>query len=108
MTFKSSTDQNIFTCKATAYGIEISKKLFILTLYSGFQLESASLTLSDYTGYNFETGQSIFVQGFEINGKDKSRFTVGARLLLFFINLHADYSFSANNVLTLGAGITIR
>jgi hypothetical protein len=108
MTFKSNSDQDIFTCKAIAYGVEMSKKLFILTLYSGFQLENSSLILNDYTGYNFETGQSIFVQGFEINGKDKSRFTVGARLLLFFINLHAEYSFSASNVLTLGAGITIR
>jgi len=108
LTFKSNSDQDIFTGKATAYGVAISKKLFILTLYSGFQIESSSLILNDYTSYDSETGQSIFVQGFEINGNDKSRFTVGARLLLFFINLHADYSFAANNVLTLGAGITIR
>ena len=108
LTFKSNSDQDIFTGKATAYGVEMSKKLFILTLYSGFQLESSSLTLNDYTGYDSETGQSIFIQGLEINGNNKSRFTVGARLLLFFINLHADYSFAANNVLTLGAGITIR
>jgi hypothetical protein len=108
MTFKSNNDQDILTGKATAYGMEVSKQLFILTLYSGFQLESSSLTLNDYTGYDFETGQSIFIQGFDINGNNKSRVTVGARLLLLFINLHADYSFSANDVLTLGAGITIR
>jgi hypothetical protein len=109
LTFKSSSDQDIFTGKATAYGIEVSKKLFILTLYGGFQMESSTLTLADYTySGNDPTLQGLIVNGFEIKGSDKSRFTVGARLLLLFINVHADYSFATTPVLTLGAGITIR
>jgi len=106
--FKSSSDQDIFTGTATAYGVEVSKKLFILTLFGGFQMESSTLTLADYTYAPEPTLPGVTIPGFEIKGSDKSRFTVGARLLLFFINVHADYSFATNNVLTLGAGITIR
>jgi hypothetical protein len=109
LTFKSSSDQDIFTGKATAYGVEVSKRLFILTLYGGFQMESSTLTLSDYTYAGDDpTLQGVSVSGFEVNGSNKSRFTVGARLLLLFINVHADYSFATNPVLTLGAGITLR
>jgi hypothetical protein len=108
LTFKSSSDQDIFTGTATAYGVEVSKKLFIITLYGGFQMESSTLTLADYTYAPDPTLPGVTIPGFEIKGSDKSRFTVGARLLLLFINLHADYSVATNNVLTLGAGITIR
>jgi hypothetical protein len=109
LTFKSSSDQDIFTGKATAYGVEVSKKLFILTLYGGFQMESSTLTVADYLySGNDPTLQGVNIPGFEVKGNDKSRFTVGARLLLLFINVHADYSFSTTPVLTLGAGITIR
>ena len=109
LTFKSSSDQDIFTGKATAYGVEVSKKLFILTLYGGFQMESSTLTLADYIYAGADpTLQGVTINGFEVKGSDKSRFTVGARLLLLFINVHADYSFATNSVLTLGAGITLR
>jgi hypothetical protein len=110
LTFKSSSDQDIFTGKATAYGVEVSKKFFILTLYGGFQMESSTLTVADYTysGNDPVYQQMGTIPGFEIKGSDKSRFTVGARLLLLFINVHADYSFATTSVLTLGAGITIR
>jgi hypothetical protein len=108
LTFKSSSDQDIFTGTATAYGVEVSKKLFILTLYGGFQMESSTLTLADYTYAPDPILPGVTIPGFEIKGSDKSRFTVGARLLLLFINVHADYSFATNNVLTLGAGISIR
>ena len=109
LTFKSNSDQDIFTGTATAYGVEVSKRFFILTLYGGFQLESSTLTLADYTYVGVDpTLQGVSIPGFEIKGSDKSRFTVGARVLLLFINVHADYSFATNSVLTLGVGITIR
>jgi hypothetical protein len=108
MNFKSKDDKDIFSAKGTAYGIEVSKKLFILTLYGGFQLESSTLTLSDFQGYSAELGQTVTVPGFEVNGSNKSRFTVGARLLLLIINVHAEYSIAKNPVIAVGAGITIR
>jgi hypothetical protein len=108
LNFKSTNDADIFSGKATAYGVEVSKKLFILTLYGGFQLENSTLTLNDFTGYDAATGTSIPIQGFEVKGADKSRFTVGARLLLLFINVHAEYSFATTPVLAAGVGISIR
>jgi hypothetical protein len=71
-------------------------------------MESSTLTLADYTYAPDPTQPGVLINGFEIKGSDKSRFTVGARLLLLFINVHADYSFATNPVLTLGAGITLR
>jgi hypothetical protein len=108
LTFKSNSDQDIFTGTATAYGVEVSKKFFILTLYGGFQLENSTLTVSDFTGYDAGLGQNVTIQGFEVKGADKSRFTVGASLLLLFINVHAEYSFATNPVLAAGVGISIR
>jgi hypothetical protein len=114
MTFKSKDDKDIFTAKGTAYGLEASKKLFILTLYTGFQLESSTLTLADYqyTGNDqsllLPNGQGIMIPGFEVKGSDKSRFTVGARLLLLIINVQVEYSVAKNPVLAAGVGITIR
>jgi hypothetical protein len=108
MNFKSTTDQDIFTAKGTAYGLEVSKKLFILTLYTGFQLESSTLTLADFQGYDPALGQTVTIPGFEVKGSDKSRFTVGARLLLLIINVHVEYSVAKNPVIAAGVGITIR
>jgi hypothetical protein len=108
MNFKSTTDQDIFTAKGTAYGLEVSKKLFILTLYTGFQLESSTLTLADFQGYDPALGQTVTIPGFEVKGSDKSRFTVGARLLLLIINVHVEYSVAKNPVRAAGVGITIR
>jgi hypothetical protein len=108
MTFKSKVDKDIFSANGTAYGVEVSKRLFILTLYGGFQLESSSLTLNDFQGYSPELGQTVTVPGFEVKGSNKSRLTVGARLLLLIVNVHAEYSIAKNPVIMLGAGISIR
>ena len=108
MNFKSVNDEDIFSGKANAYGVEVSKRFFILTLYGGFQFENSTLTLNDFTGYDAATGTSIPIQGFEVKGTDKSRFTFGARLLLLFINVHAEYSFATYPVLAAGVGISIR
>jgi hypothetical protein len=108
MNFKSSTDNDIFTAKGTAYGFEVSKRLIILTLYGGFQLESSTLTLADFQGYSPELAQTVTIPGFEVKGSNKSRFTVGVRLLLLIINVHAEYSLAKNPVIAIGAGLSLR
>ena len=45
-----------------------------------------------FTGYDASTGRSITIPGFDVNRTNKFRFTVGARLLLLFTNVHAEYS----------------
>ncbi len=109
MTFKSSDDKDILTGKATAYGLEVSKKLSILTVFAGYQLESSTMTISDYTYTgNDPSLQGTSISGFEVEGSNKSRFIVGARVLLLFLNVHADYSVATTSVFTVGAGISIR
>jgi hypothetical protein len=108
MNFKSKDDKDIFSASGTAYGVEVSKKLFILTVYGGFQLESSTMTLADFQGYSPELGQTVTIPGFEVKGSNKSRFTVGARLLLLIVNVHAEYSIATNPVIAVGVGITIR
>ena len=109
MNFKSSSDADIFSANGTAYGVEVSKKLFILTLYGGFQLESSKLTFADYL---YQGNDPLLIgtkiQGFEVPGSNKSRFTVGARLLLLIVNVHAEYSIAKNPVIALGVGISFR
>jgi hypothetical protein len=71
-------------------------------------LESSTLTLADFQGYSPELGQQVTVSGFEVKGSDKSRFTVGARLLLLIVNVQVEYSIAKNPVLALGLGISFR
>ncbi len=108
LTFKSSADADIFTGKATAYGVEVSKRLFILTVYGGFQLESATLSLNSFTGFDPASGLNITVPGFDVKSNNKSRATLGIRLLLLFINVHAEYSIAKTPILAAGVGISLR
>jgi hypothetical protein len=108
--FKDASDNNLISANAMAYGLEASAKAFIFTLYGGFQLESSKFTIGPYTA-TFQEGtqtRTVRVDEFEIEGKNKSRFHAGLRLILLIVNVHADYSFAETPVITVGAGITLR
>ncbi|MGB2866879.1 MAG: DUF6588 family protein [Bacteroidota bacterium] len=108
--FKDSSDNNLISASAMAYGVEVSKKLFILTVYGGFQLEKASFTVGPYTAKVQQGGttQTITVRDFTVDSPNSSRVTFGVRLLLLFINVHAEYSLAKTQVAAVGVGITIR
>ena len=108
MNFKDKNDKDVFSGSGTAYGVEISKKLFILTVYGGFQLEKGKMELGSFTGKDPSTGAAVTVNGFTVDGANTSRVTVGARLLLLLINAHVEYSVAKNPVITAGVGISIR
>jgi hypothetical protein len=110
MSFKDKNDKDIFTGSGTAYGVEISKKLLILTLYGGFQLEKGKMELGSFSGVNpaNPTGPAITVPGFTVDGKNSSRITVGARILLLIANAHVEYSVAKTSVITAGVGISLR
>ncbi len=110
--FEDEGGQKLISAGGTAYGVEVSKKLLFLTIYGGFQLESSSWEIGPYDAV-IETGPStpsvtVNVPKFTIEGKNKSRAHVGARVLLLFLNVHADYSFATTPVLTFGVGISFR
>ncbi|OGU64283.1 MAG: hypothetical protein A3H45_10895 [Ignavibacteria bacterium RIFCSPLOWO2_02_FULL_55_14] len=108
MTFKDKADKDIFSASASAYGVEVSKGIIFLTVYGGFQLESSEISVSDFVGYEPTTGAQVTVPGFTVEGKNKSRLTVGARMLLLFLNVHAEYSVATTPVFALGVGISFR
>lgn len=108
LNFKDKADKDIFTASGTAYGVEVSKRLLFITLYGGFQLESSKITLGDFVGYEPQTGATVTIPGFEVEGTNKSRATVGLRMLLLIVNVHAEYSFATNPMLAAGVGISIR
>jgi hypothetical protein len=111
MNFTSKDDKDIFNATGVAYGIEASKKLLFLTVYGGFQLEKASFTLLKFD-CKFTTPDGsetlIPIPEMTFDGKNKSRATIGLRVLLAVVNLHAEYSIAKTPVLAAGIGISFR
>ncbi|MEK6649493.1 MAG: DUF6588 family protein, partial [Bacteroidota bacterium] len=108
LNFKDKADKDIFSASATAYGVEVSKKLLFITLYGGFQLESSTISLATFQGIEPSTGATVTIPGFDVEGSNKSRATVGLRMLLLIVNVHAEYSIATNPMLAAGVGISIR
>lgn len=111
MNFKSKDDKDIFKATGIAYGLEVSKKLLFLTVYGGLQLEKATFTLSQIEG-NFITPDNtktpFTIPEMTFEGRNKSRATLGVRLLLLIVNVHAEYSFAKTPVAAIGVGISFR
>lgn len=108
LTISDNADKKLLTATGTAYGVEVSKSLALFTLYGGFQIEKSAWDIESYTFSDIESGTNIQVPGFSVEGANTSRFHAGIRLLLLFVNIHADYSFAKQPVLTAGVGISFR
>jgi len=108
--YQDDGGNNLIAASGTAFGFEASKALLFLTVYGGFQIESSSWEVGpfDATITTIAGNQTVTVDKFTVEGKNKSRVLAGVRLLLGFINVHADYSVASTSVVTLGAGITFR
>jgi hypothetical protein len=102
-------DHDFLDASATSYGLEVSKRFFILTLYGGFDIQKSSFTVSSIQlAPQPETPSGLTVPGFTINGVNKSRGVVGVRVLLAIVNVHAEYSIAKQPMLAAGVGISIR
>ena len=108
LTLSDNNDNKILSGSGTAYGVEVSKSFALLTLYGGFQLEKSKWDIEAYGYSDPSTNTSVQLPGFSVEGKNKSRFHAGVRLLLLIINIHADYSFATQPVITAGVGISLR
>jgi len=108
LSLSDNADKKVLSASGTAYGIEVSKSLAVLTLYGGYQIEKSSLDIEPYSYSDPSTGTSVRLDGFSVEGKNKSRFHAGVRFLLLFINVHADYSFATQPVVAVGVGISLR
>ena len=108
MTFKSEDEKDIFTTKGSAYGIEVSRSLSLLTLYCGYQRENASIALHQMIGsYKTPDGMEnpFTVPEWTFNGKNASRITLGISVSLLIAHVHAEYSFATTPVIAVGVGI---
>jgi len=108
LTISDGDDNKILSGSGTAYGAEVSKSLAVLTIYGGFQMEKSSWTIEPYKYTDLATNTNVRIDGFSVDGKNTSRFHAGVRLLLLLVNIHADYSFAKQPVITAGVGITFR
>ena len=101
LSYEDGTGTKLLEASGTAYGVEVSKHLLLLTVYAGFQLESSSVKVGPYTF----SGSPV---EFTVDGNTSSRVLVGARLSLVFLNIHADYNLGTTKAFTLGVGISFR
>lgn len=108
LTVSDMSDNKILGASGTAYGIEVSKSLALLTVYGGYQIEKSTWTLEPYNYVDPSTSISVKTPGFSIDGKNTSRFHAGVRLILLIVNVHADYSFAQQPVIAAGVGISFR
>ncbi|GJQ21469.1 MAG: hypothetical protein HBSIN02_18240 [Bacteroidia bacterium] len=103
LNYEDASGAKLLEASGTAYGVEVSKHLLLLTVYAGFQLESSSVKVGPYSVSG--TGGTV---EFTHDGNTKSRLLLGARVSLLVLNIHADYNLGTTNAFALGVGISFR
>lgn len=103
LTYEDGSGTKLLEASGTAYGVEVSKHLLLLTVYAGFQLESSSVTVGPYT----LTSGGAPIE-FTHEGNTSSRLLLGARMSLLILNIHADYNLGTTKAFSLGVGISFR
>lgn len=97
----------IFKAKTTAFGLNVSKqfglRMLNVTPYAGFMFESSSMEVT----YDFIVDDEEFSIAFELEGENKSRFTLGLSLRLAIFNINADYNIGKFNSFTVGVMFAI-
>lgn len=98
----------------TAINIHVSKGLGIpglsITPYLGAGIEMSDLKISDYTitGSGNPLIDGTTVNGFTLDGENKTRLSAGVRLGLGFITINGDWNLGAYQTASVGLGITLR
>ncbi len=120
-TFTGSNMSSSFSASATTIQVLASKKLAILTPYVGVGLNFVKSSIDVKGDFTYRTDvtaapaptvtQSIDFSdpiNLEFTGAGGPRLTVGARLKLLILTIHADYTLQKYNQLTAGIGLAIR
>jgi len=86
-------------------GKDISLLLFGVGVYGAVGMETSNIKIK----YDLAMADgSVTPIEFDMKGDNKFRTTIGGRIRLAVINISADYTMGADNVLTAGVGISIR
>ena len=103
----NSDQQAVFNVKGSTFQIIASKKISLLTVYTGLGFISSSTGFQMLGEYETETGTFNDPIDFEYNiGGAKLNF--GARMKLLIFTIHAEYAFQKYNTFNLGFGLSIR
>lgn len=102
---------DLFETRATAFGLNVSKELGIsainITPYAGYMLEQSTMRVKYNFTYDTPDGSQASQKiDFEMEGKNKSRLTLGVSIRFLLININADYNIGKYN--SLSAGLTLR
>ncbi len=108
---QTATIGDLFSLKATAYGINVSKQLgfrFLnLTPYAGYLLEKATMQVTYQYVVDTPTGPLTQDIKFDLEGENKSRFVVGLGIRFLLLNLNVDYNFGTYKSITAGLNFAI-
>ena len=86
-------------------GKDLSLLLFGVGVYGAVGMETSNIKIK----YDLAMADgSVTPIEFDMKGDNKFRTTIGGRIRLAVINISADYTMGADNVLTAGVGISIR
>ncbi len=109
MKFKSESERDVFTVKGSAYGVEVGRALWFLTVYAAWQSETSSLTLHQVNG-TYQTVDGLdnpfTIPEQTFAGRNSSRVMLGAGLQLLIVHVHAEYSVAPVPVIALSLGVS--
>jgi len=93
---------DIIKANNSIISLQASFSVPTITLYGGIGLESSdmSVLLKD------ESGNTLL--DFSLEGENKTRTTIGVRLKLLLLSIHADYNVGTYKSFTAGIGLTLR
>ena len=91
----------IMKMKNSIITLQASKGFSILSVYGGVGFESSSMDV------NYVTDSGVPVK-FSLDGDNKFRTTLGARLKLLIFTINADYNMGEFNTVNMGIGLTFR
>jgi len=104
----TSPQSTTFDVNGIVAQANVSKKFSVITVYGGLGINSANTNfalLGDYDTSTIDLPQDPIDFKFSVSSP---RATLGFRLKLSVITLHADYTFQEYNLLTTGFGISVR
>ena len=114
----SGEGEAVLAASATTFQVLISKKLAVLTPYAGvgFNVVRSSIqvngdyeiSVSESLSGETETLEYVDPVDLQFDGAGGPRLTVGARLKLLILTIHADYTLQKYNTFSAGIGLSIR
>ncbi len=96
-----------FSATSFTFGVQASKSFPVIDLYAGVAYETASMTIGYDATFTDPSNPSQNITqhiGFDADGANTIRGTIGFSLSLAILKINADYSLASQSAATLGIG----